>query len=149
LPDLGISAFAAILILATTFAFAKGGAPERWGALVAVTMTLIQVGSAFFGHQKFHSVDLGSVVVDAYGVIGFGAIALYARRAWPIWATSLQILSLSSHFAREVDAGVSPMVYGLMKSSPTFFVMIALLLGTVGHVRRLRRRGSDPGWMAW
>jgi hypothetical protein len=149
LPDLGITAFATILILSISFAFARGGAPERWGALVVVTMTAIQVGSAFFHHQKFHSVDLGSVVVDAYGVIGFGAIALYAQRAWPIWATSLQILSLSSHFARQADEGVSPMVYAIMKSSPTFFVLVALLAGTVAHRRRLRVYGKDPGWMDW
>jgi hypothetical protein len=149
LPDLGIFAFAMILLLSTSFAFAGGGAPERWGALVIVTMTAIQVASAFSGHQKFYSVDLGSVVVDAYGVIGFGAIALYARRAWPIWATSLQILSLSSHFARQVDQGVSPMVYALMKSSPTFFVLLALFVGTMAHRRRLQLHGKDPGWMDW
>ena len=149
MPDLGISAFATILILSTGFAITRGGAPERWGALVIVTMTAIQVASAFSGHQKFSSVDLGSVVVDAYGVIGFGAIALYARRAWPIWATSLQILSLSSHFARQVDQGVSPMVYALMKSSPTFFVLLALFVGTMAHRRRLQLHGKDPGWMDW
>jgi hypothetical protein len=146
---LGIFAFATILFLSISFAFARGGAPERWGALVIVSMTGIQVASAFFQHQKYHSVDLASVIVDAYGVVGFGAIALYARRAWPIWATSLQILSLSSHFARQVDSGVSPMVYGLMKSSPTFFVLVALLVGTAAHRRRLRVRGADPGWMDW
>lgn len=149
MPDPRIFAFAAILILSTSFAFARGGGPERWGAVVIVAMTAIQFGSEFIGHQKFHSVDLGSVVVDSYGVIGFGAIALYARRAWPIWATSLQILSLSSHFARQVDKSVSPMVYALMKSSPTFLVLLALIVGTAAHVRRLRANGTDPGWMGW
>jgi hypothetical protein len=149
LPDLKILTFAAILLLSIGFAFARGGGPEKWGALVIVTMTAIQVGSAFVEPRRFHEVDIASVVVDTYGVIGFGAIALYARRAWPIWATSLQILSLSSHFARQVDAGVSPLVYGLMKSSPTFFVLLALLVGTAAHRRRLRVHGKDPGWMDW
>jgi hypothetical protein len=149
LPDLRVFAFATILILSISFAFAKGGAPERCGALVIVSMAAIQIGSAFLEPQKFHSVDLGSVIVDAYGVIGFGALALYAKRAWPIWATSLQILSLCSHFARQVDEGVSPMVYGLMKSSPTFLVLVALLVGTAAHTRRVRLRGADPGWMDW
>ena len=149
MPDLKILTFAAILLLSIGFAFARGGGPEKWGALVIVTMTAIQVGSASVEPRRFHEVDIASVVVDTYGVIGFGAIALYARRAWPIWAAALQILSLSSHFARQVDAGVSPMVYALMKSSPTFFVLLALLAGTVAHRRRLRAYGSDPGWMDW
>lgn len=149
MPEFGIFTFATILILSVGVAFARGGAPERWGAVVIATMTAIQVTSVFFEHQKFHSVDVTSVVVDTIGVVGFGAIALYARRAWPIWATALQILSLSSHFARQVDAGVSPMVYGLMKSSPTFFVLIALLVATMTHRRRLRAYGNDPGWMDW
>jgi hypothetical protein len=149
LLDLRVFAFAAILILSIAFAFARGGAPERWGALVIATMTAIQLGGAIVEPRQFHSVDVASVVVDTYGVIAFGAIALYARRAWPIWATALQILSLSSHFARQVDAEVSPMVYGVMKSSPTFFVLFALLVGTITHWRRRRIHGRDPGWMDW
>jgi hypothetical protein len=149
LPDLRIFAFATVLILSISFALVRGGGPERWGALVIVSMTVIQVGSTFVERPRFYSVDLTSVVVDAYGVIGFGVIALYARRAWPIWATSLQILSLSSHFARQVDKDVSPMVYGLMKSGPTFLVLLGLLVGTLAHARRLRAQGRDPGWMDW
>jgi len=149
LPDPKILTFVAVLLLSTSVAFVRGGGPERWGALVIVTMMAIQYGSLVVEPQRFHSVDLVSVVVDTYGVIGFGTIALYARRVWPLWATSLQILSLSSHFARQVDAGVSPMVYGLMKSSPTFFVLVALLVGTAAHRRRLRLQGRDPGWMDW
>ena len=149
MPDLRIFAFGVALFLSISFAFAKGGGPEKVGALVIATMTAIQLGCLLIEPQRFYSVDVASVIVDAYGVIGFGAIALYAKRAWPIWATSLQILSLSSHFARQVDAGVSPMVYGIMKSSPTFLVLFALLVGTLAHTRRLRLHGGDPGWMDW
>jgi hypothetical protein len=36
-----------------------------------------------------------------------------------------------------------------MKSSPTFLVLIILVLGTLAHMRRVRLHGSDPAWMAW
>jgi hypothetical protein len=141
--------FAAILILAVSLALAKGGSPERFGALIVVTMTVLQFGGALFVQRKYHSVDVVSVVVDALAVLTFGAIALHAKRAWPIWATSLQLLSLSSHFAREVDPRVPPMIYAVMKSSPTFLVLIVLLLGTLAHMRRVRINGSDPAWKEW
>ena len=141
--------FLAVLILSVTLAFARGGSPERYGALAIVLMTLLQFASRLVVPPSYLSVDLASVIVDAFAVITFGAIALHARRAWPIWATSLQLLSLSSHFAREVDKRVPAMVYAIMKSSPTFLVLIILLLGTLAHLRRVRLHGSDPAWKVW
>lgn len=142
-------AFAVILVLSVSLALAKGGSPERWGAAVIVVMTALQFGSRLFEAPQYHSVDLASVVVDAFAVVTLGAIALHARRAWPIWATSLQLLSLSSHFAREVNEHVPPMVYAIMKSSPTFLVLVTLLIGTLAHMRRVRLRGKDPAWKDW
>ena len=142
-------AFFAFLVLSISLALWKGGKPERAGALVIVVMTALQFAWRVFSPRHFNTVDLSSVVVDATGVIGFGLLAVYAHRFWPIWAASLQVLSLSSHFARGVELSVKPLVYALMKSMPTFLVLFVLMLGTLFHQLRLRKQGFDRSWTEW
>lgn len=142
-------AFFIVLILSVVSALWKGGKPERIGALIILAMAVLQFGFLAVVPRYYRSVDLVSVLVDGVGLVGFGALAVYAHRIWPIWAASLQLLSLASHFSRGVDANVKPLVYVFMKSGPTFLVMIALLLGTILHCRRLRLAGSDRAWTEW
>ncbi len=142
-------AFFALLILSVALAFWKGGKPERLGALVIVMMTVLQLGWRLFSQRYFNTVDVAAVVVDTVGVFGFGTLAVYAQRVWPIWAASLQVLSIASHFAREVDLHVEPLVYFVLRSGPTFLVLLVLLLGTILHQRRLRSSGQDPAWTDW
>jgi hypothetical protein len=142
-------AFFLLLPLSLVLAAWKGGAPERFGALVIVLMAVVQRIAIQFDPSEFVSVDPASLVTDAVGAIGFGILAVQARRVWPIWAASLQLLSLSAHFARWADIGVPPFVYALMRGTPTFVALAALALGTVLHMIRLRRHGTDPSWQDW
>lgn len=142
-------AFFLLMPLSLVLALWKGGAPERYGALVIIAMAVFQRIAILFVPSHFVGVDPASLVSDAIGTIGFGVLAVQARRIWPIWAASLQLLSLSAHFARWAAIGVPPFVYALMRGTPTFVVLTALLLGTVLHMVRLRRRGSDPSWQNW
>lgn len=142
-------AFFLLLPLSLALAIWKGGAPERYGALVIIAMAVVQRAAIQFVPSQFVDVDPASLVSDAIGTIGFGVLAVQARRVWPIWAASLQLLSLSAHFARWADIGVPPFVYALMRGAPTFLVLMALLLGTVLHMIRLRRRGADRSWQNW
>lgn len=144
-----IAAFYGLLILSVSLAFLRGGEPEKIGALIILVMTVLQFGSLFFGPTAFHNVDLASLIVDVLGLAAFGAVAIYAMRVWPIWAASLQLLSLTSHFARNVDQSVEPLVYEVMATAPTFMVLLTLLLGTIFHRRRLHRCGADPSWKDW
>ena len=141
--------FYAFLVLSVISASIKGGPPERWGASIIMLMLAFELGGRAFVPDRLHSVDPLAVVIDGFGTVSFGILALYARRAWPIWATALQILSATSHFAQGVDPAAHPGIYIVMKSGPTFFVLLVLLAGTVAHQRRLQRDGNDPAWMKW
>ena len=140
--------FYALLVLSVSAALLKGGAPERTGAAIVVaTLALELVGLAFLPPQ-LHSIDPVALTIDALATVSYCALALYARRVWPIWATALQILSLTSHFAQGIEPS-HPGIYITMKSGPTLAVQVVLLLGTLFHLRRLRQFGSDPAWMKW
>ena len=140
--------FYALLVLSVSAAFLKGGAPEREGAAVIIAALALEwVGRAFVPPQ-FNSIYPVALIIDALATVSFGALALYARRVWPIWATALQILSLTSHFAQGIEPS-HPGIYITMKSGPTLAVLVVLLLGTFFHRRRLRQFGRDPAWMGW
>jgi hypothetical protein len=142
-------AFFIVLVLSLTLALWKGNKPERFGAAIFLSMVALQYASRLFEPRVYAHVDLASVVVDLYALVSFGALAVYSTRIWPIWAASLQLLSLISHFVREVDAGVEPLVYAMMKSGPTFFALTALLLGTLLRIHRSRMGQPDVPWKDW
>ena len=143
------AAYFLVLIFSVGLALWKGGAPERLGALVFVLMAVVQALVMVFIPSQFTRVDLDSLVTDLIGFLGFGYLALEARRFWPIWAASLQILSLSAHFARWADIGIYPIVYAVMRGAPTFGVAVAIFIGTILHWHRLRRHGWDRSWQSW
>jgi hypothetical protein len=142
-------AFFLLLVVAVALAFWQGGAPERWGAAIILAMVLLQVGGESLLPSRFRSVDPTSLLTDAVGTAGFGYLALQARRIWPLWATSLQLLSLSAHFARWADIGIPPTVYAVMRGTPTFLALSAIAIGTILHVWRKQRLGNDPSWQDW
>lgn len=142
-------AFFLFLFAVVPFALWKGGEPERAGAVTILLMWGLQAGAQYFLPNGFRTVDPFSLLSDLIGFAGFGYLALEARRFWPLWATSLQVLSLSAHFARWADIGIHPMVYAVMRGAPTFGAMIAIFIGTVLHLHRLRRHGCDLSWQNW
>lgn len=149
MPSVRLVVFFGLLILSVALALVRGGKPEKAGALIILGMVVLQFASLALKPSVYNEVDVASVVVDGVGAVAFTMLAVHAMRVWPIWAASLQILSLTSHFARNIDSREEPLVYVAMKSGPTFLVIVALLLGTLAHIRRVRINGSDPGWKVW
>lgn len=142
-------AFFTLLFASIVVALAKGGPPEKWGAATLIVMTAVQfTGRALFG-VRYGQLDLVAFGVDLIGFASFTAIALYARRIWPLWASALQLFSLTTHFVRVVDVNVHPAVYWLMKSAPTFGVCLILIVATTLHRRRVRRAVSGASWKVW
>ena len=139
------------LLMAFTIPLAiwKGGAPERIGAATLLAMLAWKLLSTIIMPSYFVTVDPGSLISDLLGLLGFGYLALQARRFWPLLATSLQLLSLSAHFARWADIQIAPMVYAVMRYAPTFGVLIVLGAGTIAHMQRMRLHGCDPSWQNW
>lgn len=117
--------------------------------MVIIAMWVLQTIGESIHPSQFVRVDPFPFFSDLVGTIGFGIIAVHARRAWPIWAAALQLLSLSAHFARWADLQIPGIVYALMRGGPTFVVILVLLGGTVLHICRMQRSGHDRPWENW
>ncbi len=149
LPDFNeptVVLFFSILALAAALSFWRGGAPEKSGAFFMVWMILIQ--SIAYGSvaTRFWEVDPVALLGDSILFVGFGAIALNAKRIWPLFAAGLQLISLSAHFARQVEDDVIALAYATMKVVPTGLVLLLLVIGTLFHQHRLRKLGKDLSW---
>lgn len=149
LPDfehLSIVAIYALLFVSTIIALWKGGAPERWGAAVLLTMCIAQLSLYSFADPRFDSVDWVAVIADLIGLIGFTAIALKANRFWPIFAAALQGISCLAHLARYVEPDFLGLTYVWLKAAPTTTATLLLLITTLVHRWRLSVQGHDRSW---
>lgn len=127
----------------------KGGAPERHAVAVLAIAFSVQALSYTLVPPDYAGVDLIGLGVDFITLVGLGLIAIRAKRVWPLWASSFQILSIAAHFSRAVQIEIEPLVYSLMKTTPTGAVIMLLLVGTITHQMRLRKFGFDQSWMNW
>lgn len=127
----------------------KGAVPERIGAGTLCAIPALQFTWYASYPAAYEHVDPISLSVDLVGVVGFGFLALNAKRAWPIWACAFQLFSLAGHFARMVEISGHPAVYAWMKSSPTLLAAVSVLIGTLTHRRRLMSTGVDASWVDW
>ena len=121
-----------------------GGGPER---IVAGTMAAMfaidRVAHALFADYSPTALDLYHLVLDLAGLAAMVAVALTARRYWPLWACSSQLISLFSHLAWLLGTGLPKPVYLVMDIAPSALISCTVILGTAFHQLRLMRRGTD------
>ena len=135
------------------FAFAvgygllRGGGPERWFAGVLVGMLLVdRAGHLLIGDSAPEAIDILHLVIDLASFGGMVVVMVRARRLWPIWACSFQLLSLASHATRILSAQLSPVIPAILGIAPNYLICASLIVGTALHQVRRKRRGNDPSW---
>jgi hypothetical protein len=141
--------FLTLLIGSVTYALLRGGKPERAAAIVFLLMA---IGDPFvheFTPPTYTILDPGHFVIDLLAWCALLAIALRAKRFWPLWISSLQTISLIAHVTKLLDYSIHPTVYAIMQVSSSYPLLIILVIGTLNHQRRLRGSGSDPHWRTY
>lgn len=129
------------------FAFRKGGEPERLVALVLVATAGIDlINHAVFGETEFFAVDPGHLVIDSWAMIVLLSVALRANRGWPMLVSAAQIIVVLGHLSKIVELSLVRYGYFAMIQMPLIIQAIALLLGTVAHVRREEQVGRYHAW---
>jgi hypothetical protein len=152
LPDFSHTSIVLFFLIAAVsigLALWKGGQPERLAAGIFILASFLQTTLYQFAEPRLLEVDLVGVLADLVLTSGIVAIALNAKRAWTIWASALQLLTLSSHFPRSLDSEIMARAYAILSSAPTGVMLVLLIIGTIGHQRRLMKNGSDADWVDW
>lgn len=138
--------FYGTLVLSCLYAFSRGGAPEKIGAAIMIAATILTALAASSTRPGFDVMEAGILLVDAGMFIAFLALALRARRFWPLWMTGLQAVQVAGHAARLVDPEMLPWVYAVAQGFWSYPMMALLAVGTWRHQLRLKRFGIDNSW---
>lgn len=147
--EFSIVAFYALFAGSVGYALFKGGAPERYGAIAHLVLMALEVTALQFVRETFATADPTSLVVDVLVLLAYGSIALHANRLWPLWAASLSLLSVLSHFARWVQVAIHPYAYVLLSTLPTAMSLLAMAIGTMNYHRRIKAGLPCPDWVDW
>ncbi|MFM5893279.1 MAG: hypothetical protein ACKOQM_02450 [Novosphingobium sp.] len=135
--------------IAISFALVRGGSPEKTVAWIMLS----QVLAGFVGHwlTSFHytKIDVVSAVTDSIGFAGFCLVAIFARRVWPLWVSSLQLIALMAHVIRGLNIPIHPIAYAIISWAPSDLIPLTLILGTVNQLRRQQKSDSSPSWRDW
>lgn len=132
---------AAFMVMVGAFAFLKGDDPERIGAgayLIAwLASLLIQNDS------DLYSIPLGLFGIDLVVLIVFIGLAWKSRRAWPIWASGLQLLAVSSHIFGMVDVRASLASFIAVMNLASYGILVTLTIGTFWAWQERRAAGLE------
>ena len=138
------------MALAIGLALWRGGTPERlFAAILAAMVGFDRVGHMVLGEHDRAAIDALHLTIDLTSFIAMMAVMIYARRLWPIWACSFQLLSLASYPLLLLDTQLPSVVRTMLAVAPSYFISALLILGVVLHRVRLKRHGSDPSWRSF
>ena len=126
-----------------------GGKPERIIALV--WLVLFEGVDALYhaiwdSNFQLERLDVFHASLDLVGLVVFLAVALSANRMYVLWIAAFQLLSATSHIARELADAISPVAYAVMAIAPSWGILLSLAFGLIAHVRRKKEFGEYRDW---
>lgn len=137
--------FAVLLVLCCGFAGLRGGAPERIGAALLVSAAILSL-LLVSNRVAFSTTEWGIFGIDCALLAGLFALAMFANRYWPLWLTSLQLVTIWSHLAFGTVAAQMPLAYAISSTVWSFPMLIMLALGTHRYQRRIRKFAVECAW---
>lgn len=143
---LPVQIFYAILALCCSYAWIKGGAPERLGAAIFALATILSTAVISGPTGRFGSLEVGVLAVDSAMLLALLVLALRAERFWPLWVMGLHLIGTAGHAVKVVDPNVIPKAYAFILAFWSYPMLLLLVAGTWNHQRRLAKYGVDKSW---
>ncbi|OAO01792.1 hypothetical protein A8B75_13620 [Sphingomonadales bacterium EhC05] len=144
-----IALYLSLLVAAILYALFRGGTPERIHAGILVGASISDTVVHMFTPAEYMVMDPGHAIIDSAAWVGFFAVALRANRFWPLWVVSLQTIAVVGHIAKLLDVSIAPLAYAIMQAASSYPLLIALMIGTYCHQKRLKANGIDPPWRSF
>lgn len=131
-----------IIVLSAVFAWWKGGAPERVGALfngvIAIGVTLLQ--SVI--HESLGTLPI--LIADGVLAIGFLVLAIRYASLWLGAAMMLQAIAFGMHSALLLDVIEPGLAYYAAMNVMSAGVLLSIIVGTA-YAWAVRRRTARMG----
>jgi hypothetical protein len=141
--------FRAFLILCCSYAWWKGGGPERVGSTIFfVGVVLTRLAESEWA-TRWSGVENGVFAVDLGTFVALAALALTAERFWPLWLTALQLLATTGHVVKMADPTLIRWGYAFIIAIWSYPMLALIALGTWRHQRRVARFGADKSWSSF
>ncbi|WP_340316612.1 hypothetical protein [Rhizorhabdus argentea] len=122
------------LVSACSYAGWIGGWPERAGAAIMVTGSILSLVVA--SHREWQSPELGIFIIDLLVLAAFVNLTLYSDRYWPIWVTSFHLIAVTIHVASLADPTVASLAYASAQEFWAYPMLVGIAIGTWNHRRR-------------
>lgn len=126
-------------------ALAKGGWPERIGALVLIAdfqLSHLMIKPLAF---RYSGVEWPMFAVDMAAFLSLYALSVISTRYWPIWMAALQGCVMLSHLIG-LRPDIIPAAYGNFVVIWSYLLLVILFAATARHRARLSRYHCDPAW---
>jgi hypothetical protein len=146
---LHVAIFYLLLTGACAYAFACGGAPERWMAAIflAATAATWAIAIAPRGYARmFVAAEPLVAIVDGTMLLCVVTIALRANRFWPMGMSALLAFGVVGHLAKAIAPDIARPVYLTAHAFSAHPALLLLIVATHRHRARLARTGCDPSW---
>jgi len=138
--------FSGLLLLASVYALARGGKPERYAAAMYIAAFIASALSAQIAQALYQKFNWGIVAIDFALAVSLGALALQANRYWTIWATSIQIVAIIAHLVKLLVPEIAATAYEITLLVWSYASIPVLAIATYRHRARVRLNGEEPNW---
>ncbi|MDQ3124613.1 MAG: hypothetical protein M3Q74_03315 [Pseudomonadota bacterium] len=132
---------AGFTVIVAAFAFFKGDEPERVAAAAYVlgffASLLIQGDGALQGTQW------GLLAIDAVMLAVFAGLSWKSYRAWPVWASALQSLTVMSHLLTLVDIRPPGSAFITVINMASYGILLTIAIGTFWAWQERRAAGLE------
>ena len=142
MPETIYGQIGAVFMVATcAFALLKGDEPERIGgsvfALIWFASILVQ------SDGDLHSVQWGIFYLDLVLLAVFAGLVWKSRRAWTVWASAFQLLTVMGHIMNMTDLRPSIAAFYAVNNLAAYGIMACLAAGTFWAWQDRRAAGLE------
>lgn len=138
--------FNVLLVIACGYAFLIGGAPERLTAATFLVGAAATFVVPFQPRSSFYTLHGAILAIDLMMLVVLVAIALRADRYWPLYVSSLHLITIAVHGVKAYQPSLVPWMYAGASAKIAYPMLLLLIVGAIRHRNRLVRFGSDPDW---
>lgn len=130
--------FDVLLLLSCSYAVIMGGGAEKAGSIMLVTAALLSWFATLASAAPYVRMELTIALIDIGLFAGLCFLALIADRYWPLWLTSMQLVTISSHPAFGIADQKIPIAYAVASTIWAYPMLFLLAIGTYRYRVRTR-----------